>query len=241
MNNTNHLNVLDFISDFQARAQSIKRFVGNPYVEGDNIAEHLSRLSRLLFCVAPALKKEFPDDHNLIERVMITILLHDDDEVIDGYDIPTAMKNHNSKDEEEILKFRNHISKLPRETQDYFLDAFTGFRKKESLESKIAKALDNIAGNQLVIEQKIGLINPDQARFAIEYVQKVKGISSSIDLLIESQINQIVETRKSLLANIGKVNFDLKISESKALSLLSIDIFKHELDRSKVNLPLTDL
>lgn len=153
MNKNDALNTLNYVSNFQNKAQSIKRFVGNPYVEGDNIAEHLSRLARLLICVAPNLKTEFQDEKDLIENIMVSLLVHDDDEVIDGFDIPTAMKDHNIKDGEEIMKFDYSISNLADDNRKYLSDAFKSFRNKDSLFAKIAKALDNIVGNQLVIEQ----------------------------------------------------------------------------------------
>ena len=226
--------ILKYVSEFQTKAQNIKRYEGNPYVSGDNIAEHLSRLARLLISVAPQLRTEFPDRQNLIEDVLVTLLIHDDDEVIDGFDIPTALKVHNAKDEEEITKFEQSISSLGDESKNYLVPLFTSFRKKDSLAAKIAKALDNIAGNQLVIEQEIGLINPDQARFAIEYVEKVRGISKTIDSLIEAQIEQVVEYRKQAL-------FNLKNLPNNAERLLEIDVLNHVLDKAKINLPLEQL
>ncbi len=226
--------ILKYVSEFQIKAQNIKRFEGNPYVSGDNIAEHLSRLARLLISIAPQLKVEFPDQQNLVEDVLVTLLIHDDDEVIDGFDIPTALKVHNAKDEEEVMKFEQSVSSLGEDGKKYLVPLFTSFRKKDSLVSKIAKALDNIAGNQLVIEQEIGLINPDQARFAIEYVEKVKGISKTIGSLIEAQIEQVIEYRKQALIN-------LKNLPNNAERLLKIDILNHAFDKAKVNLPLGQL
>jgi 5'-deoxynucleotidase YfbR-like HD superfamily hydrolase len=231
--------ILNYVSSFQNKAESIKRFVGNPYVEGDNIAEHLSRLARLLICVAPDLKEEFPNDTNLIENIMVTLLVHDDDEVIDGFDIPTAMKDHNIKDGEEISKFDYSVSTLSDKTKKYFSDAFKSFRQKETLAAKIAKALDNLAGNQLVIEQKIGLINPDQARFAIEYAEKVRGVSKTTDMLVDAQISQIVEYRENMKSDLNLAN--VSIPKEKLVELLGVDVWNHVLDRAKINLGLTDL
>lgn len=226
--------ILKYVSEFQTKAQNIKRYDGNPYVNGDNIAEHLSRLARLLISIAPQLKVEFPDEQNLIEEVLVTLIIHDDDEVIDGFDIPTALKVHNVKDEEEIKKFKQSISSLGEGGKDYLVPLFTSFRKKDFLAAKIAKALDNIAGNQLVIEQEIGLVNPDQARFAIEYVKKVEGISKTIDLLIKAQIEQVVEYRKQALIS-------LKDLPNNAERLLKINVLNHILDKTKINLPLEQL
>jgi hypothetical protein len=235
MKRQNHYrDILNYVSEFQIKAQNIKRFEGNPYVNGDNIAEHLSRLARLLISIAPQIKKEFPDQNNIIEEILVTLPIHDDDEVIDGFDIPTALKVHNVKDKEEILKFEHSVSTLGEEGKNYLVPLFTSFRNKDTLIAKIAKALDNIAGNQLVIEQEKGLINPDQARFAIEYVEKVRGISKTIDNVIDAQIEQIVEYRKQALLNI-------KSLPENAERLLKIDILNHKLDKSKINLPLEQI
>jgi 5'-deoxynucleotidase YfbR-like HD superfamily hydrolase len=230
MNSYNPKEILELSSDFQIKAQNIKRYEGNPYVVGDNIAEHLTRLSRLLISISSHLKDEFPNTENLIEDVLVTLLVHDDDEVIDGFDIPTAIKVHNSKDKEEIEKFEKSVSVLGEQTETYLTRLFTSFRKKDTLVAKISKALDNIAGNQLVIEQKIGLINPDQAKFAIEYVERVKGTSKIIDALIDTQIEQIKEYRKSALTNLENL-------PENASRLLKIDISEHVLDNTKINLP----
>jgi 5'-deoxynucleotidase YfbR-like HD superfamily hydrolase len=236
-NNEYSRQILDLVSGFQIKAQNIRRYEGNPYVSGDNIAEHLLRLARLCISIGPDLKKEFPDDPQIIENLLVTLLVHDDDEVIDGFDIPTSMKIHNAKDQEEIERFNHSISSLNDETKKYLGDAFGSFRRKDTLVAKIAKALDNIAGNQLVIEQKIGLINPDQARFAIEYVEKVRGVSKTTDSLINAQIQQIIEFREYMLDNPD----ELKRLPEKTKELLKIDVMKHVLDRSKINVPLEKL
>ncbi|MFA6270336.1 MAG: YfbR-like 5'-deoxynucleotidase [Candidatus Paceibacterota bacterium] len=235
--------ILEFVSNFQTKAQAIKRYEGNPYVEGDNIAEHLSRVARLLICIAPDLKKEFPNEPALIEETLVCLLVHDDDEVIDGFDIPAPIKSHNSKDDEEIEKFKEHVSKLTKETRDLLTSTFGSFRKKDTLFAKIAKVLDNISGNQLVIEQKIGLISPDQAKFAIEYAQKVKGVSKITDYIIDAQVAQIVEYRDYLKSNPDELNKINGVSEfiEKAKELLQIDVLSHSLDKNKIFTPLNQL
>lgn len=233
MSDFNAKAVLEFLSDFQNKAQNIKRYEGNPYVEGDSIAEHLSRIARLVLYIAPQLKKEFPDDTYLIENILVTVLIHDDDEIIDGFDIPTAIKNHNSKDDEEIFSFKNNLNTLDKYTQDYLVTYFGSFRKKDTRAAKIAKVLDNIVGNQLVVEQRRGLINPHQAKFAIEYIEKVKGISNTTDNLIFAQIEQIISLRKEMS--------ELQNLSEKEKNLLNIDILNFSLEKEKINIPIEEL
>jgi hypothetical protein len=52
--------VLDLTAHFQTEAQKVKRYGKNPFVEGDNVAEHSARGLRLLVYIAPDLKNEFP-------------------------------------------------------------------------------------------------------------------------------------------------------------------------------------
>lgn len=236
-------NILEFVSNFQTKAQTIKRYEGNPYVNGDNIAEHLSRVARLLICISSDLKKEFPNEPSLIEETLMCLLIHDDDEVIDGFDIPAPIKSHNIKDEEEIEKFKEHVNKLTMETKNLIIPIFSSFRRKDTLFAKIAKVIDNISGNQLVIEQKIGLISPDQAKFAIEYAQKVKGVSKTTDYLVEAQIAQIIEYRNYLTSHPDELSKIEGVSEyiEKAKELLKIDVLLHPLDKNKVFIPLNQL
>jgi len=242
MENLEATKILEFVSSFQTKAQNIKRYEGNPYVSGDNIAEHLSRVARLLICIAPDLKKEFPNEPSLVEETLICLLVHDDDEVIEGFDIPAPIKNHNTKDEEEIEKFKTSVSHLTGDTQKFLVSAFSSFRKKDSLAAKIAKVLDNISGNQLVIEQKTGLISPDQAKFAVEYVEKVRKISKTTDALIDAQIDQIIKFRDHLKHNPNELNNLLEPSLiQKAKELLEVDILSYQLDKDKIFYPLNQL
>lgn len=242
MNKDGAKKILEFISNFQIKAQNIKRYEGNPYVNGDNIAEHLSRVMRLLVCLTPELKKEFPDNKHLIEETMVCLLVHDDDEIIDGFDIPSPIKNHNVKDEEEIEKFKKSILELPKDGRDILVSAFSSFRRKDSLAAKIAKVLDNITGNQLVIEQKTGLISPNQARFSIEYAEKVRGISKTTDLIVDAQIDQIIKFREHLKSNPNELNNLVEPSLiQKAKDLLEIDMLSYQLDKDKIFAPLNQL
>lgn len=237
--------ILDLVANFQVEAQKILRYEKNPFVDGDSIAEHLARAARLLVYITPNLKKEFPDQPGLVEEIFSCLLVHDDDEIIAGFDIPTAIKVHNEHDGEEISQFAEAVSGLPVHTRDFLISRFSSFRNRDTLAAKIAKALDNISGNQLVIEQRIGLINPDSARFCIEYAEKVKGISKTIDALVSAQVEQVVEFRKKLTddkAKMEEIQKTLGLPDTKKLEeLLAIDIITHVLDKSKVYTPIDQL
>ena len=90
-----------------------------------------------------------------------------------------------------------------------------------------------------MIEQKIGLINPDQARFAIEYAEKVRGVSCATDALVDAQVNQIVDWREKAKIDLDGVVVDL--SKEKLMELLNVDVLTHILDRARINMVLSEL
>lgn len=237
--------VLDLTAIFQTRAEKILRYEKNPFVEGDSIAEHLARVARLLTYITSGLKDEFPDQPSLVGDVFVCLMVHDDEEIIDGFDIPTAIKNHDVKNDEEISAFANAVSGLSEDRRNFLISTFSSFRNKSSLAAKIAKAIDNITGNQLVIEQRIGMVNPDSARFCIEYAQRVLGASKVVDTLITAQIQQVVGGREKLKSDEQEIQRISRISSlpdtSKVRELLDIDVMTHVLDKSKVYTPLSDL
>lgn len=237
--------ILDLVEFFQTRGQKVMRYKKNPFVEGDSVVEHLARVARLLVYISPDLQKEFPDQTTLIQEIFMCLIIHDDEEIIDGFDESTVTKVHDADNDSEIKKFSSNISTLSTHTQEVLVDAFSSFRYKSSLPAKIAKAIDNITGNQLVIEQKVGLINPDSARFCIEYAQKVTGTSKVIDTLVQAQIQQVLEGREKLKADKQEI---LRISEASGLSgtskieeLLGVDVMTHVLDKNKVYTPIAEL
>jgi hypothetical protein len=102
-----------------------------------------------------------------------------------------------------------------------------------------------------VVEQKVGLINPDEALFALEYVRSVRGVSKTTDALVDAQIRQIIDGREALRTD-PKLECYLLVSRlcgfnerekavKKAQELLSIDILKHTLDVKKINKSLKEL
>lgn len=243
--------ILDFVGDFQTRSEKVMRFVGHPYVEGDSVAEHLTRLQRLLVYVTPFLKEEFPKERSLIEDISRILLLHDDDEIIVGFDVITQIKPH-TNDKEEVREFRKQVGKLGKKVADFLTESFEAFRLKETRASKIAKALDNLAGNQVLVEQRLALINPDATKFTVEYAKKVRGASKTTDALVDAQIKQILDYRKFLKTNkqeLARLIDLLKIKNEKkyeevivrASQLLQIDISLHTYEVQRALTPLQKL
>ena len=246
--------ILDTLSDFHLGAEKVYRYIGDPYVEGDNIAEHTARTIRLAIYTMPFLLAEFanhPEVKHFAEDLYVTILTHDDDEIAVGFDIISMNKNHNSKDQEEIDSVNKKMKNLPTLSREYVIKLFSSFRRKDTLVAKIAKAFDNITGNQLVAEQKLGLVAPDAAKFAIWYMEKVRGVSKTTDSLIDALIKQIIDYREFAKKNDAELEIlidkslkqegcNLSRSDLKDLikKLLDIDILSHELEKDKININL---
>lgn len=246
--------ILDTLSDFHLGAEKVYRYIGDPYVDGDNIAEHTARTIRLAIYSMPFLLEEFaehPDIKHLPEDIYATILTHDDDEVAQGFDIISMNKNHNSRDQEEIDAVNEKMKNLPAPSREYVIKLFSSFRRKDTLAAKIAKVFDNVTGNQLVLEQKLGIVAPNAAKFAIWYAEKVRGVSKTTDLLLDALVKQIVDYREFAKNN----NAELEILIDKALAqegcnlprnelknlirkLLEIDILSYELQKEKININL---
>ena len=242
------------VAEFQQGGENVERYVGNPYVKGDHVAEHSARITRLAVYCMPFLLIEFanhPDREHLAEDIYVTVLTHDDDEIVDGFDIRTSIKEHNAKDGQEVINLSKKLSILDEVQQKYVLEKFSSFRNKNTLAAKIAKAFDNISGNQLVVEQKIGMVAPDSAKFAIQYLEKVRGTSQTTDMLIDAQINKILAYRKMASSDEKELIFLVDRAgeqEGSSLSkndlrdlikkLLEIDVSAYQLNKEQIDTPI---
>ncbi len=244
--------ILDFSNDFTVRASKIRRFEAHPYVDGDTLAEHLHHLHRMLVCITPFLKEEFPKEKDLIEQISAILSLHDDDEIMVGYDIITQLKDYYNKEEKEIKDYKKATLKLGKKSQKYMTSIFEAFRSKDTRAAKIAKALDNIVGNSVLVNQKFALLNPDPTKFSIEYAEKVLGASKITDALVYAQIDQMVFLRKDLRKNKKEVKRlivdychphpkEIQKLMAKAEKLLKIDILKHKWNKEKTLIPFENL
>lgn len=252
MNVADAKSILAKVSQFQLRAESIMRYEGNPYVEGDNIAEHQSRCIRIAAYIMPHLLFEF-DEPCLAGEIYATLLFHDDDEILEGFDIITSKKEHNVKDKEEVKNLDLAMTEVNKKTKEYVVSLFRNFRARETLASKIAKVIDNLAGNQLVYEQKLGVIAPDSVKFAIWYInnEKVRGVSKTTDTILDAHTQMFYDYRKFVETNEQEI---VKLAElahkqtgcNKSVSemrdiirrLLKIKIENYELKQEDIDKPL---
>ena len=213
---------LDYIMPTAAKGELIIRYEGSKHVRGDSVTTHIGTLNMLAALIYPLLLDEFNSSpeklENIKRKLFVMLSFHDNDEIIAGADIPTIDKVHNADDLDEKDLFRSSLLGLDSRQINFLCDCFSEFRVKSfsdrTLVSKIAKSLDNIAGNMRVIEQKIGVINPDYAAFCIDYVYKCLGTCETVDNLINAQIQQILRLRDSLNneETLSKIAGELNIS-----------------------------
>src|SRR3989344_4160953 len=128
--------ILDFVGEFATKAGKIRRFEAHPYVDGDSLSEHHHRLQRLLVCIAPYLKEEFPEEKDLIENISMILTLHDDDEIMVGFDVTTQFKNPDESWDTEVEDFKKAVTKLGEASRGFMIPAFAAFRMRESRAAK---------------------------------------------------------------------------------------------------------
>ena len=102
----------------------------------ESVAEHSWRISLM----AMLLTKEFPEAD--MDKVIRMCLIHDLGEAFTG-DIPTFEKTEeNERTEEQLL--REWVAALPKMCRDEMTALYDEMERRESLEARIYKAIDNL-------------------------------------------------------------------------------------------------
>ena len=102
----------------------------------ESVAEHSWRISLM----AMLLTKEFPEAD--MDKVIRMCLIHDLGEAFTG-DIPTFEKTEeNERTEEQLL--REWVAALPKMCRDEMTALYDEMERRESVEAKIYKAIDNL-------------------------------------------------------------------------------------------------
>ena len=86
------------------------------------------------------LKDEFPDAD--LDKVIKMCLIHDLGECFTG-DIPTFEKTQSDEETEEALLYK-WVKSLPAEFSEEMLELYDEMAKRQTLEAKIFKAIDNL-------------------------------------------------------------------------------------------------
>ena len=125
--------------DILAVAERLKSVPRHAYTSAgrrESVAEHSWRLALMAMLVAD----EFPALN--MDRVIRMCLIHDLGEAFTG-DIPTFEKTEeNERTEEQLL--REWVAALPKVCRDEMTALYDEMERRESLESRIYKAIDNL-------------------------------------------------------------------------------------------------
>jgi putative hydrolase of HD superfamily len=179
--------VYDFVHSSRVLKDTL-RYSNNSLVgTKDTVASHTWRAE--MFPIL--LREEFEKEGINATRVLELLNLHDQVERESG--------------EVEALGHRNREEKKQREERvaDNLFSSFSGlwikraneltqeFMAQVTIESKVAKALENLESNMHVIEEIKPILDPDHRKLTIEYVERRRGISKVVDALIEIQLKEI--------------------------------------------------
>lgn len=260
---------LEYVSEMSLGGAKVGRFESNPHVfRKDNVLEHIGRMARAAAAVLPLLRAEFADEPEVLEALWllpVVVTLHDDEEILQGADITTFQKAHDIENDKEIELVKAHLAScnLHSSQQEFLLNAFATFRNRDKatpalcLVGYIAKVLDNLIGNQLVIEDELGMVQPDSVLFCRDYIRKFKGkvqykgrVCETTDALIEAQEQQMVEIRLHLqsekeierLAKFHATRLGGAVSEEKLAqhirAQLSVSLDTHQYNKDRVGVPV---
>lgn len=246
---------LQYVSQMSLGGKQTKRFLGNPHISStakDNVLEHIGRIARLAMTILPLLQDEFHDNAeilNTLSQLLPIVIVHDDEEILQKADEPTFTKAHDRNNDQEIALIDRHTASLAPQQHQAIITSFISFRERKTLVGKIAKVLDNLVGNQIAIEEKIGLIQPDYAIACIEYVKKFLGtVCHTTDTLIQAQIDEILTIRAQMqidgsIARYAKTwTGEGKGTEEdltrKVTQQLSVDLKQHQFQQSRAYIPV---
>ncbi len=250
---------LQYVSDMSVQGRTIIRYLGNPHVtRKDSVHEHIARITRFATIILPLLRAEFAHDPAMLEELnhlQTMVCVHDDEEILQRADIATFAKQHDSNNDKEIALIRAHLGSLTATEREYVLKYFILFRKRKELEgapkklADIAKVLDNLVGNQLAIEDQVGLIQPDYTICCLDYIRPYEGqVCKTMDVFIQAQLKQMLAMRESMRTDgtIGRLatlwageqknTYDTLIVRIR--DQLAVNLDTHTFDKTRCHVPV---
>lgn len=184
--------IYEFVHELRS-LKDTERYSNNPFVKKrDVVASHSWRAETFPIL----LHKQFLEEGIDPLRVLELLNIHDWVEI--------------ECKEVEALGFRNREEKAKKEkeVEGKLLARFSGaegkrmrdliseFMEQKTLESRIAKALENLESNMHVIEEVTPILDPEHRVRTIDYIARRKGISRTIDNLVGLQLAEIEKVVK---------------------------------------------
>ncbi|MBP7057608.1 hypothetical protein KBB08_03935 [Candidatus Gracilibacteria bacterium] len=252
-------NTLKYVSQMSVRGSLVMRYLLNPHVtRKDSVHEHIARIVRFATILLPVLRHAFRDDDAVLSELnhlQTIVSCHDDEEILAMEDIATFVKAHGAADADEVAKVRANLASVTEAEREYLVEKFALFRQRKTLSgaprmvADIAKVLDNLVGNQLAIEDKVGMIHPDYVIACLRYVQDYEGkVCDVIDQLISAQVREILAVRAAyndegqIEALVGQwVGEGKGVQEAlvrKVRQQLAVDVTTHVFDNTRSYVPV---
>ncbi len=193
-------NIAFLLRDFLADSEKLKTELRHSYLSDgrtESVAEHVWRMSLLALMVEPYLKQKIN-----VERFLKIIIVHDLVEIYAG-DIPIteSVKSEQIKKLKEIneIKAIEKIKvKLPSLIGESFYDLWWEYEKNETIESRVAHALDKIEAQAQHNEAGIDTWVEEEYHFAY----RLPNYTTNEEILEELSDILIAETDE-LLNSIG--------------------------------------
>jgi len=188
--------MLNEIIHFVHKLRKVKylvRYSNNPLVtQKDTVASHSWRAATLALLLRKDLEKRDINAQKVVDLLLIHDLVEINNEEV------TALGNRDRKAkafiEEETAKILlSEYSGSWVEGTQQLLDEFIA---QQTIEAKIAKALDNYESNMHVIEEKEPLRDDNHRQLTIDYIKRREGILDTIDELIGVQLDEIRRVEK---------------------------------------------
>jgi hypothetical protein len=199
--NKNNYSSLQLANLLNNKARKVVRYVQNPHVTGDNIAEHLAFGYRYIIYLSPKLRREFSNSKDFIFRLLNSFLVHDNDEILQEEDISTFKQDHNADNMSVINRQKKLYSDYGIDCAKTNIDFFEAYKAKSDLIAKITKAIDAIIGTEFAVEQKIGMINPFYYIMCQNYLNQHLGVSKVIDEEIKKLNNRMDDMRENFITD----------------------------------------
>ena len=199
-------NIAFLLRDFLADSEKLKIELRHSYLSNgrtESVAEHVWRMSLLALMVEPYLKQKIN-----VERFLKIIIVHDLVEIYAG-DIPMteSVKSNQIKKLKEINETKaieKIKAKLPSLVGENFYDLWREYEKNETIESRVAHALDKIEAQAQHNEAGIDTWVEEEYHFAYKlpnYTTNEKILEELSDILIaetDELLNSIGYRKKTI-------------------------------------------
>ena len=176
-----------------SKLKFLTRASNNPLVKDkDTVASHSWR-SLVLALFAD----DFVDQKIDQSKIISMLIVHDLVEIQNDEVVALGFRNDAQKKEKELSEDLSFFSYLPPKMFNKIQKLWIEFRDQTTLESKLAKAIENFESNVSIIESVEAIKDPHHKELTINYIKRRLGIDSGLDKVIEFQLNEIEEVSKS--------------------------------------------